>query len=62
MIEDIHFLTLAKDKEIVFNIISSNDNINIICSFKEGVIGDKKRFEECIYKAYESLSTPNEDS
>jgi hypothetical protein len=61
IIEDIHFLTLAKNKEILFNIISSNDNINIICSFKEGVIEDKKRFEECIYKAYESLSTPNED-
>jgi len=54
-LEDIHFLTLAKDKEIVFNIISSNDSINIICSFKEGVIQDKGRFEECIYKAYESL-------
>ena len=54
-IEDIHFLILAKDKEIVFNIISSNDNINIICSFKEGVIQDKSRFEECIYKAYEHL-------
>lgn len=54
-LEDIHFLTLAKDKEIVFNIISSNDNVNIICSFKEGIIQDKVRFEECIYKAYESL-------
>lgn len=56
-IEDIHFLTLAKDKEIVFNIISCDDNINIICSFKEGVIGDTARFEECIYAAYESLSS-----
>jgi hypothetical protein len=54
-LEDIHFLTLAKNKEIVFNIISSNDNLNIICSFKEGIIADKQRFEECIYKAYESL-------
>ena len=47
-IEDIHFLTLAKDKEIVFSIISSNNNINIICSFKEGI-------EKCIYEAYDSL-------
>jgi hypothetical protein len=54
--EDIHFLTLAKNKEIVFNIISSNDHINIICSFKEGIIQDKKRFEECIYMAYDNLS------
>ena len=53
--EDIHFLTLAKNKEIVFNIISSNDHINIICSFKEGVLEDKRRFEECIYMAYEHL-------
>lgn len=56
MFEDIHFLILAKDKEIVFNIISSNDNINIICSFKEGIIQDKRRFEECIYMAYENLT------
>lgn len=56
MFEDIHFLTLAKNNEIVFNIISSNDRINIICSFKEGVIQDKRRFEECIYMAYENLT------
>ena len=55
-IENIHFLTLAKDKEIVFNIISSNDNINIICSFKEGVIKDKALFENSIYEAYKSLT------
>lgn len=54
-IEDVHFLTLAKNKEIVFNIISSNDTINIICSFKEGVIQDKDKFKESIYKAYDSL-------
>ncbi len=54
-IENIHFLTVAKDKEIVFNIISAVDNINIICSFKEGVLKDKERFEQCIYKAYEEL-------
>lgn len=56
MFEDIHFLLLANDKEIIFNTISSNDNINIICSFKEGIIQDKKRFEECIYMAYENLT------
>jgi len=54
-IEDIHFFTRAKDKEIVFNIISSNDNINVICSFKEGQIKDKARYEQCIYTAYDSL-------
>jgi hypothetical protein len=57
ILEDIHYLTVAKDKEIVFNIISSKDNINIIFSFKEGVIKDKSRFEESMYKAYESLTT-----
>jgi hypothetical protein len=56
MVEDIHFLTLAKNNEIVFNIISSNDRINIICSFKEGIIQDKSRFEKCIYMAYENLT------
>lgn len=54
-IKNIHFLTEPFNSEIVFNIISSNDDINIICSFKEGAIKDKQRFEECIYKAYESL-------
>ena len=38
---------IQRNKEIIFNTISSNDNINIICSFKEGVIQDKRRFEEC---------------
>jgi hypothetical protein len=54
-LEDIHFFTRARDKEIVFNIISSNDNINIICSFKEGQIKDTARYEQCIYTAYDSL-------
>jgi hypothetical protein len=54
-IDNLHFLTTAKDKEIIFNIISYNDNINIICSFKEGIIQDKERFEKCIYDAYDSL-------
>lgn len=53
--KNVHFLIYPTNSEIVFNIISSNDDINIICSFKEGVIKDKQRFEECIYKAYESL-------
>ena len=52
------FLTTAKRKEIIFNIIScNNDKINIICSFKNGVIADKVRFEKCIYDAYHSLIT-----
>jgi hypothetical protein len=55
MIEDIHFLTIAKGNEIVFNIISSNDKINVICSFRDGVISDIRRFESCIYQAYMSL-------
>jgi len=54
-IDKIHFITTAKDKEIVFNIISSNNNINIICSFKEGIVKDKERFEKCVYDAYNSL-------
>jgi len=54
-ISDIHFLTTTKMDEIVFNIISCEDKVNIICSFKEGRIKDKKRFEKCIYRAYNSL-------
>ena len=55
-INNIHFLTTSKNKEIIFNIIScNNEKINIICSFKTGVIEDKARFEKCIYDAYQSL-------
>jgi hypothetical protein len=57
-VSNIHFLTTSKHKEIIFNIISCNNKkINIICSFKKGVITDKVRFEKCIYDAYESLIT-----
>lgn len=54
-ITDIHFLTTAKKSEIVFNIVSSGDNININCSFKKGVIKNKKKFRLCIYEAYNEL-------
>lgn len=54
-IADIHFLMNNKNNEIVYNIISSGNNVNIICSFKEGIIADKARFEQCIYEAYNSL-------
>jgi hypothetical protein len=59
IVKDIHFVTLAKDKEIVFNIISSNDTVNIICSYKEGVLPDPDRFEAAIYKAYDAIIQGN---
>lgn len=58
LIDDIHFLINAKHSEIVYNIISSNNNINIICSFKEGTIKDPELFEQSIYKAYDSFIPP----
>jgi hypothetical protein len=54
-ITDSHFITTAKSKEIIFNIISSGDKMNITCSFKKGIVKNKKRFERCIYKAYKQL-------
>lgn len=54
-LSNIHFLTKPKGNIIIFNIISSENNINIICSFNKGKIKDKKRFEKCIYRAYNSL-------
>jgi hypothetical protein len=51
-IKDVHFLTTSKNNEIMYNIISCEDCINIICSFKEGVIKNKKKFKKCIYKTY----------
>lgn len=54
-ISNIHFLTKSKGNLITFNIISSENHINIICSFKKDRIKNKKKFEKCIYKAYNSL-------
>lgn len=56
-LSNIHFLTTSKRKEIIFNIISCGDKINIICSFKDGIIADKDRYEKCITDAYQSLIT-----
>ena len=54
-ISNIHFLTKSKGNSIVFNIISCENKINIICSFKTNKIKNKKRFEKCIYRAYNAL-------
>jgi hypothetical protein len=54
---DINFLTTAKDSEIIYNIISCKDKINIICSFKKGVIKNKRLFKKCIHKSYNNLMT-----
>jgi hypothetical protein len=55
-IYDIHFLTTANDNEIIYNIISYENNVNLICSFnKDGPIKNKKRYKKCIYKAYKQL-------
>ena len=54
-LKNMNFLITPSDKQIVFNLISCKDKINIICSFNEGIIKDKKRYERCIYKAYKSL-------
>jgi len=56
-ISDIKFLTTAKSSEIIYNIISCKNKINIICSFKKGVINNKKLFKKCIYKSYNNLMT-----
>ena len=54
-VSNIHFLVNPRYKEIIYNIISCNDNINIICSFKKGVIKNKKIFKKCLYNAYNTL-------
>ena len=58
-VSDIKFLITAKSSEIVYNIISSKNNINIVCSFKKGIVKDKKYFKKCIYKAYKNLMNTN---
>jgi hypothetical protein len=54
---NIHFLTKSKGNSIVFNIISCENKINMICSFNANKIKNKKRFEKCIYRAYNELIT-----
>lgn len=56
-IEKMSFVVKAKDNEIVYNILSYEGVIQICLSFREGTIQDKKRFEQCIYKAYEELTS-----
>lgn len=56
-LKNISFLIKSKGNGIIFNIISYENKINIICSFKKNKIKDKKRFENCIYEAYETLIT-----
>ena len=54
-VSNIHFLLTSIKTEIIYNIISSENDINIICSFKKGIIENKKLFERCIYKAYNNI-------
>ena len=54
-ITNIHFLTTTIHKEMCFNIISYDNAINVICTFKKGVIADTDKFKKAIYKAYNSL-------
>jgi hypothetical protein len=54
-ISNLRFLTNAVNKEIMYNIVSSGNNLNIVCSFKEGIIKNKKKFKKSFYKAYNKL-------
>ena len=54
-VTNIHFLTTTVNRETCFNIISYDNAINIICTFKKGVVADKERFENAIYNAYNNL-------
>jgi hypothetical protein len=56
-LKNIHFLINPINNEIIYNIVSFENNVNIICSFKEGIIQDKKLFKQCIYKAYKEITT-----
>ena len=59
-IKSIHYLTIPKNNEVTYNIISFNDYINIVCSFKKsGFIQDKKKFKNCLYKTYMDIMNEN---
>jgi len=54
-INDMHFLLRPKRNEIIYSIISSGNDINVILTFKNGVIKNTTEFENCIYEAYNEL-------
>lgn len=54
---NVHFLTKHSYNCITFNSISTQTDINIIYSFKKGLIMDKSFYEKCMYKAYHKLLT-----
>lgn len=59
-ISSIHFLTTPKNNEVTYNIISFDEYINIICSFKKNsFIQDKKKFKDCFYKTYMDILNEN---
>lgn len=53
-INDNKFLVNPLNGEFSFNIISSRDKINIVCSLVDASI-DIVRFEQCVYDAYKEL-------
>tara|TARA_Y100001958_G_scaffold23777_1_gene14775 strand:+ start:528 stop:1754 length:1227 start_codon:yes stop_codon:yes gene_type:complete len=53
-IKDYKFLISPLNGEFTFNIISSRENINIVCSLTDESI-DTVRFEQCVYDAYQEL-------
>lgn len=54
-VTDLHFLIKHNVCEIIYNIISIDDKINITLSFQEGIIQNKPRFKKCLQKAYNEL-------
>jgi len=54
-ITDMRFLIVSKSNEIIYNMVSSGENINIVCSFKKGIVKNKTKFEKSLYKAYHKL-------
>jgi len=53
-VTDVHFLMTSKSEQIIYNIISTDHHMNIICTFKKGFV-KKRKFEKCIYMAYKEL-------
>ena len=54
-IGNMRFFMRPKSNEIIYSIISSNDDINISLTFKNGVIKNEEDFKNCICKAYDEL-------
>jgi len=56
-VSNIHYLTASPS--ITYNIISYENNINIIVSYKKNEITNKRKYKKCFLEAFNKLISYN---